>query len=154
MAAEGFQVARELGQWKETVRAAWPGVALKLSSTPATDISFAEPVTLEVDVSLNGLEPRDVSVECQVRRVLGSDLVVPVQGYAENRRPTKSVSYLEGRAVLTKRFDAGAVDEGGVCRYRLQFQPPWAGTLEYEVRAVPAHPHLSHPYELGLMRRL
>ena len=24
----------------------------------------------------------------------------------------------------------------------------------YEVRAVPAHPHLSHPYELGLMRHL
>jgi hypothetical protein len=56
--------------------------------------------------------------------------------------------------VFTKRFDAGAVDDAGVCRYRLQFEPPWAGTLEYEVRAVPDHPHLSHPYELGLMRRL
>ena len=154
MAAEGFQVARELGQWKEKVRAAWPGVALKLLSTPATDISFAERVALEVDVSLNGLAPSDVCVECQVRRVLGSDLVLPVQGYAENRRPKDSVSYLEGRAMLTKRFEAGAVDEAGVCRYRLQFQPPWAGTLEYEVRAVPDHPHLSHPYELGLMRHL
>jgi starch phosphorylase len=154
MAADGFQVARELGQWKEKVRAAWPGVALKLASTPATDISFAERVSLEVDVTLNGLAPSDVCVECQVRRVLGSDLVVPVQGYAENRRPTDSVSYREGRAVLTKRFEPGAVDEAGLCRYRVQFQPPWAGTLEYEVRAVPSHPHLSHPYELGLMRRL
>ena len=30
MAAEGFKAARELGAWKEKVRAAWPGVALKL----------------------------------------------------------------------------------------------------------------------------
>jgi starch phosphorylase len=154
MAADNFAVARELGAWKEKVRAAWPGVVLKLLSNAATEISFTERVTLEVDVTLNGLTPRDVRVECQVRRVLGSELVVPVQGYADNRKPANGVSYLEGRAVLVKRFEPGPVDEAGVCRYRLEFQPPWAGTLEYEVRAVPDHPHLSHPYELGLLRRL
>jgi starch phosphorylase len=152
--AEGFQAARELGAWKEKVRAAWPGVALKLLNAPATEISFAERVMLEVDVTLNGLLPRDVCVECQARPVLGSELAVPVHGYAENRRPANGVCYLEGRPVFSKRFEAGSVDGAGVCRYRLEFQPPWAGTLEYEVRAVPDHPHLSHPYELGLMRRL
>ena len=30
LAADGFRAARELGEWKEKVRAAWPGVALKL----------------------------------------------------------------------------------------------------------------------------
>ena len=154
MAAEEFQAARELGAWKEKVRAAWPGVAVKLLGNPGTEISFAERVTLEVDVTLNGLAPRDVRVECQARRVLGSDLDAPVRGYAENRKPTNGVGYLEGRAVLVELFKPGAVDEAGSCRYRLEFQPPWAGTLEYEVRAVPDHPHLSHPYELGLMRRL
>jgi starch phosphorylase len=154
MAADGFLAARELGSWKERIRAAWPGVTLKLLSTPSTDISFADRVALDVDVALNGLAPHDVRVECQVRRVLGSELVVPVQGYAENRRPANGVGFLEGQAVLTKRFEPGPVDGGGVCRYRLEFRPPWAGTLEYEVRAVPDHPHLSHPYELGLMRRL
>ncbi|HUQ53533.1 MAG TPA: hypothetical protein VM692_15005, partial [Gammaproteobacteria bacterium] len=154
MAVEGFQAARELGAWKEKVRAAWPGVALKLLNSPATEISFAERVTLEVEVTLNGLAPRDVSVECQAKPVLGSELAVPVQGYAENRRPTNGVTYIEGRAVFNKRFEAGSADAAGVCRYRLEFEPPWAGTLQYEVRAVPAHPHLSHPYELGLLRRL
>jgi starch phosphorylase len=154
MATENFQVARELGAWKEKVRAAWPGVTLKLLSAPATEISFAEHVTLEVDVTLNGLAPADVCVECQAQPVLGSAVVVPVQGYAENRRPINGVNYLEGRAVFTKRFEAGAVGDDGTCRYRLEFPPPWAGTLQYEVRAVPDHPHLSHPYELGLMRRL
>ena len=56
--------------------------------------------------------------------------------------------------MLIEPFTPGDVDAAGVCRYRLELQPPWAGTLEYEVRAVPAHPHLSHPYELGLMRKL
>jgi starch phosphorylase len=154
MEADGYKAARELGAWKEKVRAAWPGVGLKLVSTSAADISFAEAVTLEVDVTLNGLAPHDVRVECQVRHVLGSELGVPAQGYAENRRPSNGARYLDGRAVLVKRFAAGSADGAGVCRYRLEFQPPWAGTLEYEVRAVPDHPHLSHPYELGLMRRL
>ncbi|HEY3517276.1 MAG TPA: alpha-glucan family phosphorylase [Gammaproteobacteria bacterium] len=154
LAADGFAAARELGAWKEKVKAAWPGVTLKQVGSAKTEISFAERVTLEVDVALNGLAPRDVRVECQVRRVLGSELVVPVQGYAENRRPQHGVSYLEGRAVLLAPFTPGDVDGAGNCRYRLELEPPWAGTLEYEVRGVPDHPHLSHPYELGLMRRL
>jgi starch phosphorylase len=154
LAADGFKVARELGAWKEKVRAAWPGVSLKQLGQPAAEISFAERVTLEVEVALNGLAPTDVRVECQVRRVLGSELVVPVQGYAENRRPKHGISYLEGRAVLQAPFTPGHVGGDGNCRYRLELQPPWAGTLQYEVRAVPDHPHLSHPYELGLMRRL
>jgi len=154
LAADDFKGARELGAWKEKVRAAWSGVSLKMQGEPAPEISFAEAVTLEVDVVLNGLEPRDVRVECQVRRVLGSQLVVPVQGYAENRRPKGGLGYLEDQPVLRAAFTPGAVGEGGVCRYRLELQPPWAGTMQYEVRAVPSHPHLSHPYELGLMRRL
>jgi starch phosphorylase len=154
MAREDFQAARELGQWKEQVRAAWPGVTLKLVSNPASEVSYAERVTIEVEVTLNGLAARDVRVECQVHRVLGSEVTVPVQGYAENRRPTHGVGYQEGRAVWLESFTPGDVDGAGVCRYLLEFQPPWAGTLEYEVRAVPDHPHLSHAYELGLMRRL
>jgi starch phosphorylase len=154
LAADDFKAARELGTWKEKVRAAWPGVTLKLLASAATEISFADRVSIEVEVTLNGLAPSDVRVECQVRRVLGSELVVPVQGYAENRRPKHGLSYLEGRAVLLAPFTPGDVDAAGTCRYRLELEPPWAGTLEYEVRAVPDHPRLSHPYELGLMRRL
>jgi starch phosphorylase len=154
LAAENFKAARELGGWKEKVRAAWPGVALKLLGSAATEISFADRVALEVEVALNGLEPRDVRVECQVRRVLGSELVVPVQGYAENRRPKHGVGHLDGQAALLAPFTPGDVDAAGNCRYRLELQPPWAGTLQYEVRCVPDHPQLSHPYELGLMRRL
>jgi starch phosphorylase len=47
---------------------------------------------------------------------------------------------------------AGPAGTDGVHRYRVELRPPWCGALHYQVRAVPSHPHLSHPYELGLMR--
>jgi hypothetical protein len=77
-----------------------------------------------------------------------------VRGYADNRRPKRGLDYLEGQPVMLASFEPGEVSQDGACLYRLELQPPWAGTLQYEVRAMPDHPHLSHPYELGLMRRL
>jgi starch phosphorylase len=154
LAADGFKVARELGAWKERVRTAWPGVTLKMHGEPTGEISFAERVMLEVEVALNGLLPSDVRIECQVRRVLGSEIDVPVRGYADNRRPQHGLGYLDGQPVMLVPFTPGEVGTDGVCRYRLELQPPWTGKLQYEVRAIPDHPHLSHPYELGLMRRL
>ncbi|HVY67054.1 MAG TPA: alpha-glucan family phosphorylase [Gammaproteobacteria bacterium] len=153
-AADDFKVARDLGAWKTRARAAWPGVALKMVSRAPAEIGFGQRAVLEVDVALNGLSPDDVRVECVVRRMVGSEVVVPVNGYTENRRPGHGVFHRDGRANLVETFVPGAVDAAGVCRYRLEMQPPWAGTLQYEIRAVPQHPNLSHPYELGLLRGL
>ena len=70
-------------RWKQQVRAAWPGVTLRLVSTVGNRIDFNESVTLDVDVALNGLSPGDVRLECVVSRELCSDLTVPVRQYAE-----------------------------------------------------------------------
>jgi starch phosphorylase len=154
VAADEFRVARDLGAWKAKVRAAWPGVTLKVQGHTVAEIAVSERVALAVEVGLNGLAPADVRVECVVRRLLGSERVAPVQGYSENRRQQQGVSYRDGRAVLVEAFAPGAVDAAGACVYRLEFQPSWAGALQYEIRAVPQHAHLSHPYELGLMSKL
>jgi len=148
------RAARDLGAWKAKVRAAWPGVEIALAGTAAPEIAVGDHVLLEVDVTLNGLSPEDVRVECLVTRRLGSQLVVPVRGYAESSRPSGGISYLGDRPLLRETFEPVAVDEAGKCRYRLELTPPWAGLLEFEIRAVPQHAHLSHPYELGLMRKL
>jgi len=103
---------------------------------------------------LNGLSPSDVRVECVVRRALSSELEVPVPGYAENRRPRPGVNFIDDEGVLLEPFTPVAPGDGTAHRYRLDFEPPWAGALRYEIRALPDHPHLTHPYELGLMRRL
>jgi starch phosphorylase len=154
LAADDFTVARELAAWKAKVRAAWPGVELRRAGVAPTEALFLETVSLEVELVLNGLAPSDVRVECVVRRVLASELEAPLPGYAENRRPRPGVNFVDGEGVLLERFTAVEPGDGGVCRYRLDFKPPWAGSLLYEIRAFPQHPHLTHPYELGLMRRL
>jgi hypothetical protein len=111
-------------------------------------------MTLEVDVELNGLEPSDVRVECVVHRVLGSELTVPVQGFAENRRWQHGLAYIEDEVVLLEVFEPLSTEAASPCRFRLELEPPWSGVLQYEVRAVPQHAHLSLPYELGLMRKI
>jgi starch phosphorylase len=154
VAADDFGIARDLGTWKAKIRAAWSGVELRLRREAPSEIAFGQQTTLAVDVALNGLAPADVRVECVVRRLLGSELLLPVEGYAEHRRPQHGVQYLDGAAIWLEAFVPGDVGDTGVCEYRLEFKPPWAGVLQYEIRAVPQHPHLSHPYELGLMRKL
>jgi len=153
LAADDFKIARELAVWKAKVRAAWPGVALSRAGEAPIEAQFRETVTLEVEVVLNGLAPSDVRVECVVRRALASELEVPLPGYADSRQPRPGVNFVDGEGVLLERFTPVAGD-GGVGRYRLEFEPPWAGSLRYEIRALPQHPNLTHPYELGLMRRL
>ena len=155
VAADGFRIARDLAEWKGRVHAAWPGVELKSVRSAARDVQFGETVSVEVDVVLNGLAPSDVRVECIVHRRLGSELAVPVPGYAENRRPQHGMTYIDGEGVLLELFEPVPAEGGErACRYRLELQPPWAGTLAYEIRAVPQHPNLAHPYDLGLMRKL
>jgi starch phosphorylase len=147
-------VARDLAEWKAKVLAAWPGVQLKPLRTPASDVGFNDAVDLEVEVVLNGLSPADVRVECIVHRALCSELTMPVRGHAENGHALQGVTYINGETVLIAALEPEAADAAGACRYRLEFRPPWAGTLHYEIRAVPQHAHLPHPYELGLMRKL
>jgi glycogen phosphorylase len=154
VAADGFRIARDLAEWKARVRAAWPGIDLKPVRTAVHEVQYGETVSVEVDVVLNGLGPSDVRVECIVHRTLGSELTVPIRGYAENRRPQRGMTYLDGEGVLLEVFEPQPANGNGACRYRLNLQPPWAGTLAYEIRAVPQHPNLAHPYELGLMRKL
>jgi starch phosphorylase len=154
VAADDQRIARELAAWKVKVRAAWPGVGLGAAGGAPVEAQFRDTVRLEVDVVLNGLSPSDVRVECLVRRALASELDVPPQGYAENHRPRPGVNFIDGEGVLLERFTPVPSADGTVCRYRLDLQPPWAGSLLYEIRALPEHPHLTHPYELGLMRRL
>jgi starch phosphorylase len=153
VAAAGFRVARELADWKAKVLVAWPGVQLAPVQLPVSDVEFHDSVRIEVEVALNGLAPSDVRVECVVHRAMCSDLTVPVRRYAEHKHAMQGVTYIEDDTVLIEALEPGQTCDGK-CRYRLDLKPPWAGTLLYELRAVPQHTNLAHPYELGLMRKL
>ncbi len=148
-----YRGALELADWKARVHARWPGLRLHAVGEAPTIAAFGEPIRLEVDVALNGLDPQDVCVECVLHRELCSEVTMPVQAYSDNRRPQGWRTHIGDETAAIWAFEP---HEGrdDLYRYRLEFQPPWAGKLSFEIRAVPRHPSLTHPYELGLMRWL
>ncbi len=150
----GHALAKALAEWKSTVRERWSGVQLHSVTPGPTAVALDEPAVMEVDVALNGLRPDDVRVECVVRKEMCSELTVPVKGYADSRRSANGVTYVGDEAVQLAPFEPVEAVRDDVFRYRLRLEPPWAGRLVYEIRAVPSHPRLSHPHELGLMRWL
>jgi starch phosphorylase len=152
LAADGHAVARSLARWKQAVRAAWPGVTLKLVNTVGNRIEFSESVTLEVDVTLNGLAPADLRLECVVSRELCSALTVPVPQYAERGATATGLRPVGDGHVFVQDFAAVGPGEGGLHRYRVELRPPWCGALHFQIRAAPWHAQLAHPYEMGLMR--
>jgi starch phosphorylase len=131
--ADDCAAAREVAAWKERVRGAWDGVALRRVDTPAQRIAFGQSVHIEVGVRLNGLAAQDVAVELLVED--GRD------GDDDNPRR-------EGRELVAQ----GEID--GEERYALDLAPELCGKLGYRIRAYPRHPLLTHRFELGLMRWL
>ena len=147
LSADGFTGARELAEWKQRVRQAWPRIGLKLLTDAARDLPRGERLRLRVGADLNGLAPADVRLEFVARRLLpDADLAPPpLSSYGQGPR--------EGlwQAVLkpTEEHDA----EGSMV-FALDVEPPGCGQFRTEIRIYPWHELLSHPFELGLMKWL
>ncbi|MEZ5564887.1 MAG: alpha-glucan family phosphorylase [Gammaproteobacteria bacterium] len=152
LAAGTYTAARDLAQWKDRARAAWPGVELRLATTASQTIDYSDSLELDVDVVLNGLDPVDVRLECVVSRELCSEVTVPVRQFAGRGTASPGLRTIGDDHVFVQPFEPVATQTDGVQRYHLAFKPPWCGALHYGIRAVPWHAELSHPYELGLMR--
>jgi starch phosphorylase len=131
--ADDFESAGQLAHWKGRVRHAWDGVVLELLQAAPAHMQFGEHARIQVRVRLNGLEPADVCVEMLVG-ARGPHGVAPA------------------RHQLLLHLDGPVQD--GAATYALELSPDWCGKTEYRVRAYPVHPHLTHRFELGLMRWL
>jgi starch phosphorylase len=129
-AAEGLALAKQVADWKERVRRAWPGVALRRLDAPLRRVQFGQSVELEAAAQLNGLTPGDVVLELVLTR-------------GEGTRPRP-----ERRSLP---FSPAGTDPSGETRFRLTLTPELCGQLEYRIRMFPFHPALTHPFELGLM---
>ncbi len=155
LAADNYRVAVELAEWKMRVQTAWPKVTMRQVSPAVTQIDYNDALRLEVEVDTAGLAPEDIRVECVLRREICSELTVPLKQYANSGHAGDGVRDFddEAVAVVPLQPEASGIAEG-ICRYRCEYQSPWCGALTYEVRALPRHAELSHPYEMGLMRWL
>jgi len=135
LAADKASGASELAEWKKKVTAAWPDVAVRLSKTPARSIVSGQPLPVELAVTLNGLSPQDVVVECVIGARDGQDEFVPVA------------------SVLLEPDEPGVQDE---MIYRADLCNPqpcdgFNGLQHYRIRLYPSHPLLSQRFACGLM---
>ena len=123
--------ARELAAWKRRVAAAWPGVRVEHVEADDAELVPGGRLAIRASVALGGLTPDDVTVEVVYGPAGDSDEIIdPV------RRPLA----LDGRSA-----------PDGVARYVGEAELGEPGPFGYTVRALPCHPLLSSPAELGLV---
>ena len=147
LARDGFAGAKQLADWKQKVRQAWPRVSLRLLSDAPPDLPRGERLRLRVAANLCGLEPSDVRVEFVARRRLpDADLEPPALSSYGSGTPDGLWS-----AILTP---TGEYEPDGAAVFALDAQTSECGQFATEVRIYPYHELLSHRHELGLMKWL
>ena len=130
LSSDGCTAAVTLAKWKAGVREAWAGIRVRRIDASPEGVEFGVAVRLEVGVELNGLDARDVRVEC-----LASPANQPLD--------------VHRRDVL--RFSPEGEAARGEQRFYLELKPEHSGLLTYQIRAYPYHELLTHPLEMGLM---
>ncbi len=128
--AADYKLARELADWKRTVRSRWGQVSIQVEAPREGALAVGQPIEATALVNADHLKPEDLRVEVVAAR--------DVDGVAQDLR------------ILPMQRDGGA--QGGQLRYRIRIAPDTSGSFVYGVRVVPAHPGLAAPYEMGLAR--
>jgi starch phosphorylase len=127
--ANGAELARDLSQWKQRVRHAWPGVSLQLMLQPPAHLYHDEEIVLRVRANLNGLQAADVKLECLLGRVVtGGEFEV------------KQLAEIPATGV-----------DGDFTEFAIDLAPEIAGMQVYKLRMYPVNEAMSHPFELGCM---
>ena len=129
-----FAGARQVADWKNAVRRAWPGVTIRRLGTPQHSITFRDGVHVEVAVNLNGLKPADVVVELLIAHKSSKEKLKQGMRYP-----------------FTPQGDDNKTGEHV---FSLDLTPELCGKLEYRIRVYPHHEMLTHPLEMGFMRWL
>ncbi|CAL9428666.1 glycosyltransferase family 1 protein [Streptomyces sp. enrichment culture] len=125
--------ARELAEWKETVRGAWHGVTVDHVETSVVSATaeLGSTLTLRVRVGLGGLRPEDVEVQAVSGRVDEEDRIT------------------EAAAVPLKPVGVPAPGDEWVYEGPLALDR--TGPFGYTVRVLPSHRLLASGAELGLV---
>jgi len=133
---EDAKLARELGAWKERIRAAWSRVTIKNVEIDAGDVVIAgTPVMARVEADLAGLDPKDVRAEVAVGLLHLTDVGAPLE-----RVECTPLRYNPRRS------------GGGIAVYDGRFTCRLSGHVGVTVRLLPYHPSLAAPVELSLIR--
>ena len=130
LAAGEFRAARELAEWKQRVRAAWPEVRIEHVEADGAEPNLGAVLDVRVTAALGTLTASDVSVEVVYGRPGEDDEIV---------EPCYVTLTPDESAQGPLRRFSGAVELG---------RP---GPFGYTVRVLPRHPLLASRAELGLV---
>ena len=125
-----FESPRLLARWKKRMRELWNGVSIKHIDKIPVMVKANEKISIRVSVTMNGLEPQDVIVEC----LFGKE-----SDQGEFRKET------------CNRLLPTGVNEFGEHVFALDLEPPLSGLQAYKLRVYPYNRLLTHPFETGLM---
>jgi starch phosphorylase len=149
LAQDAFAGAKTLAGWKDKVRRGWGRVAIRPLDAVPQRIDFGGRLRTRVAAFLDGLDPADVRVELVLRRELPDG----------SGQPPRYTSFGTGDGlssipgVMYEPFAfSGERDSDGSHVFGIDNAPPWCGKISAQVRIVPHHALLSHPYEMGLMK--
>ncbi|MCK5719073.1 MAG: alpha-glucan family phosphorylase [Thiomargarita sp.] len=143
--------AQELANWKNLIRSKWSGFQIRLLSQPQQEkpFSYGEPITIQVAVQLNGLNPQDIVIELLLsHKIHHPEILLPTRQDLQNiwEHDEKMVSY--------KFVSEHQLHDSNEHLYSLTFQPDLSGDLSYRIRVFPFHELLSNGHEMGMMRWL
>ncbi len=132
LAADDLRAARDLAQYVARVREAWPQV--RIASVDVAGVPpqarAGDPLSVRVEVELGPLSPDDVAVQLVAGRA-------DADGEITGDRTLLALQPAERGAEAT--------------RFEGTLQLDVTGPFGFAVRAVPSHPHLVSPVELGLV---
>jgi glycogen phosphorylase len=135
LAENGSAEAKALARWKRKVAEAWPDVRIRLVNAPSKIIGSGEPLSVEVAVFLNGLDPDDVVVEF----LLGKQTDLSDFSVTESIWFVHATCNTQGECIFVGEIFSpmpGASPEGQEL---------------YKIRVFPCHPMLTHRFECGCM---
>ncbi|MCK5717110.1 MAG: hypothetical protein KAH77_06420, partial [Thiomargarita sp.] len=120
---------------------------IRTVSTPETQMSYGETVSIQVAIDLNGLQAHDIKVELLLaRKIYHPEILVPTENDLHKlweNHPKWTVTY---------PFIAEKPNNNEECLYTLNFKPDLCGGLSYRIRIYPIHSLLSDSYEMGMMK--
>ena len=139
-AAGNHQAAVELAEWTARLRADWPELVIEHVEAVA-EYESASAQSTEAAPSLGGI--LRVRALIQLGRLQPSDLEIQtVFGRVDENDQLREIE--------TRALTQVGVDDMGRNRYEGTISLSRSGPFGYTVRAVPTHPNLSSPAELGL----
>jgi glycogen phosphorylase len=129
---DSYQAGKDLAHWKEKMFKQW--AHLKINSVDVSapeDINVNQPIAVKSLISLGSLEPHDIQVELYKGSIDTNGKITDAD--------TAPMTY-QGK------------DSAGNSLYTTEIAYSASGLQGLSLRVLPHNPHMSNPYELGLIQ--